>query len=215
MKGVKIQPMTSNLKTRVPALMVACFLLCQCAADRFETVADTKTADGKLKGELAVSAHAFRLTLTNTSPNDVLVDKNGRYCIRLFLTAGARRWWTKDFIPLPHVHSAPDAIRRALSGNDHPLKDYFTTMAPGESKTYTYSERDELFGVEEEYPLVSVRPMPAVNELSSISITYDINGLQTPNPHFTPEEQDKNLYPEKAYKGTLKLHWKIDKAENK
>lgn len=164
--------MTSNLKTQVPALMVAC--------------------------------------------------QNGRYSIRLFLTAGARRRWTKDFTPLPRVHSAPDAIRRSLSGNDHPLKDCFTTLAPGESKTYTYSEGDELLGEgdellgeEVEYPLVSVRPMPAVNELSSISITYDINGLQALNPHFNPKEQDKNLYPEKAYKGTLTLYRKIDKAENK
>lgn len=207
--------MTSNRKVRVTAALIASLLLSQCAADRFETVADTKTADGKLKGELAVSAHSFRLTLTNTSPDDVLVDKNGRYCIRLFLTAGARRWWTKDFTPLPHVHSAPDAIRRSLSGNDHPLKDFFTTLAPGESKTYTYSEADELLGVEEEYPLVSVRPMPDVNELNSISITYDINGLQSLNPHFDPEMQDKNIYPEKAYNGTLKLYRERDKAENK
>lgn len=138
----------------------------------------------------------------------------GKYCIGLFLTAGARRWWTKDFTPLPHVHSAPDSIRRLLSGNDHPLKDYFTTLAPGESKTYTYSEEDALLGVEE-HPLVlvAVRPMPAVKELSSISITYDINGLQSRNPHFDPAAQDKNLYPEKAYKGTLQLYREIDKAE--
>lgn len=89
-------------------------------------------------------------------------------------------------------------------------------MAPGESKTYTYNEEDGLLGVEQEwpgYPLASVRPMPAVKELSSIGVTYDINGLQTLNPHFTPEEQDKNIYPDKAYKGTLMLYRKRDKTE--
>lgn len=39
--------------------------------------------------------------------------------------------------------------------------------------------------------------MPAVKELNSISITYDINGLQSLNPNFNPEKQDKNLYPDK------------------
>lgn len=83
--------MTSDMKTRAMAVRIASLLLCQCTAVCFETVADTKTADGKLKGELAVSAHAFRVTLTNTSPDDVPFDKTGRLCIRLFLTAGARR----------------------------------------------------------------------------------------------------------------------------
>lgn len=134
------------------AALIATLLLCQCTANHFETVADTKATDEKLKGELAVSAHAFRVTLTNTSPDDVPVDKTGRFCIRLFLTAGARRSRTKDFTPLPHVHSVPDAVRRSLNGNDHPLKDYFTTLAPGESKTYTYNEEDGLLGVEQEWP---------------------------------------------------------------
>lgn len=60
-----------------------------------------------------------------------------------------------------------------MNGNNHPLKDDFTTLATGESKTYTHSEGDELLGV----------------------------------------EQDKNLYPDKAYKGTLKLYREIGKAE--
>lgn len=90
-KTLKSGPMTSDRKTRVMAALIDSLLLCQCTADRFETVADAKAADGKLKGELAVSAHAFRVILTNTSPDDVPFDKTGRFCIRLFLTAGDRR----------------------------------------------------------------------------------------------------------------------------
>lgn len=138
------------MNIRMISALLGPLLLCQCMQcyfDKVDTLATATTADGKLKCELGVGAHSFRLTLTNESDEEILVDKNGEHCIRLDFRSKSGCLIPSESVT--DVWSGDEVISTVdekVNLKNSPLKECFTPLAPGQSKTYTYCEGNRVYG---------------------------------------------------------------------
>lgn len=214
--------------------LTAPLLFCQCMQcyfDKVNTVATEMSADGKIRCELGVGEHSIRITLKNESDEEILVDKNGEYCIKLKLR-GKNGWpvpmeTCTDVVYGDEVHAS---VTETVKPSEYPLKKCFTRLAPGQSTTYTYCEGHNVYGFQY-FPTTASESaiwsgwervlsdeaekcawrMPKIKDITHVWVEYGGYGTffrKAEGRSWLQETRNAQTLPENAYTGYFRLYWK-------
>lgn len=172
--------------------------------------------DGRMRLAIGADSSSIRLKITNTSSEEIVIDKEMEFLMKVTVYDRDNRKVTPDLIYDKDIHKNRRVVESYVTdnGNKTHFRERFVMLKPGESVCKIFRKGEPVYDYLYVFSTEGASSITrycweflSMSDISSIDVTYDGNSWNAPIINILANQYGE-VIPREFFRGHVKVHWK-------